>query len=223
MAKAKLSDFSPQPGGMKALAAEMIGTCFLVLAAAGAGSSSGIIGGGGNGAWAAGLSLVVLVLMFGPISGAHFNPAVSIGMTLSGRLPKGKLVPYLVAQFLGALGAGVLLRLALQSPVLGLTTTQMPAWQAIVVEAVLTFWLQWVILAVTEKDVPLLQTGLAIGFAITAAGLWGGHLSGASLNPARTLGPAIAAMDLSQVWIYIIGPIAGAVGAAVVYRWYREL
>lgn len=227
MAKADLKNFSPDMGAPKVLFAEFLGTCLLVLAAAGAGSASGAIGGlmggGGNGAWAAGLTLVVLVLMFGPVSGAHFNPAISIGMMLSGRLSKTRLLPYLVAQFAGALVAGLILRVVLQSSVLGLTTTQMPALAAIAMEAVLTFWLQWVILAVTEKDVPLLQTALAIGFALAAAGHWGGHLSGASLNPARTLGPALAAWDLSQVWIYMIGPVVGAVAAAIVYRWYKEL
>jgi aquaporin Z len=227
MAKAKLSDYSPDAGGGKALFAEMLGTGLLVLAAAGAGSASGAIGGlmggGGNGAWAAGLTLVVLVLLFGPVSGAHFNPAISIGMTLSGRLPKAKLVPYLVAQFIGALAAGLILRVTLQSSVLGLTTTQMPALAAVAVEILITFWLQWVILSMTEKDIPLLQTALGIGLALAAAGHWAGHLSGASMNPFRTLGPAIAAWDLSQVWIYIVGPVIGASAAALVYGWYREL
>jgi MIP family channel proteins len=210
-------------GNPKALFAEFIGTMLLVLAAAGAGSAAGSIPGGGSGAWAAGLTLVVLVFMFGPVSGAHFNPAISIGMTLAGRLPKSKTLAYLGAQFAGALVAGLILRLALNSTTLGLTTTQMPPLAAILIELVLTFWLQWVILAVTEKDVPLLMTGLGIGFALGAAGMWGGHLSGASLNPARTLGPAIAAWDFSQVWIYFIGPIAGSTLAAAVYGWYKGL
>ena len=222
MAK-KLQEYSPDLGAPKVLAAEFIGTLFLVLAAAGAGSVSGNIGGGSGGAWAATLSLVVLVLIFGPVSGGHFNPAISVGMTLSGRLPKSRLLPYVAAQLAGALAAGLILRLVLQSSTLGLTTTFMHPLGAIAIEVLLTFWLQWVILAVTEKDVPLLQTALAIGFALGAAAHWGGNFSGGSLNPARTLGPALAAGDLTRVWIYLIGPVLGAVGAAFVYRWYKDL
>jgi MIP family channel proteins len=208
----------------KALAAEFMGTLFLTLAAAGAGAAAGSIpGSGGGGATAAGLTLMAGVFMFGPISGAHFNPAISIGMTLAGRLPKSRTLPYLVAQVCGALVAGLLLRLALQSTIIGTTGTQMPPLNAVLIEAFLTFWLQWVILAVTEKDTPLVITGLSIGFALMAAGTWGGHLSGASLNPARTLGPAIAAWEFGQVWIYLLGPIAGASAAAGVYSWYKGL
>jgi MIP family channel proteins len=217
------NDFAPDFSDTKALFAEFLGTMLLVLAAAGAGSAAGSIPGGGSGAWAAGLTLVVLVFMFGPVSGAHFNPAISVGMTIAGRLPKSKTLAYLAAQLCGALLAGLILRLALNSTTLGLTTTQMPPLGAILIEAVLTFWLQWVILSVTEKDVPLLMTGLAIGFALGAAGMWGGHLSGASLNPARTLGPAIAAWDFSQVWIYLLGPVVGSSVAAMLYGWYKGL
>ncbi len=222
MAKAQSESFAPDLSGTKALFAEYLGTCLLTLAAAGAGAASGLIPGSGDGVWAGSLTLVVLVLVFGPVSGAHFNPAISIGMTLSGRLPKSKTLAYLGAQFAGALTAGLILRVILQSTTLGLTTSQMPGVAALAIEALLTFWLQWVILASTEKDIPLLQTGLAIGLALGAAGHWGGHFSGASMNPARSLGPAIAAMDFSQIWIYLIGPVVGSSAAALVYGWYRK-
>jgi aquaporin Z len=217
------TDFKGSLENPKALAAEAIGTFFLVLAAAGAGSASGIIGGGGNGAWAAGLTLAILVFMFGPVSGAHFNPAISLGMMISGRLAKNRLAPYIGAQLLGALTAGLLLRVTLDSRVLGLTNTALPGLSALVIEMLLTFTLQWVILSVTEKDVPLLMTGLSIGLILTACGLWAGHLSGASLNPARTLGPAIAAWDFSNVWIYLVGPPLGAALAANAYAKYKSL
>ncbi len=227
MSNPKLKDYSPDLGATKALFAEAMGTCLLVLAAAGAGAATGAIGGlmggGGNGAWGAGLTLVVLVLVFGPVSGAHFNPAVSLGLALNGRFAKSKVVPYVGAQVLGAFVAALFLRVVLSSTVIGQTTTAMPGLAALLLEAVLTFWLVWVILAVTERDVPLLQTALAIGLTIAAAGHWAGHLSGASLNPARSLGPALASFDFSQIWIYLIGPTAGGAGAGLAYNWYKGL
>ena len=223
----KLNEFAPDLGGTKALFAEAMGTALLTLAAAGAGSSfgaiGGLMGGGGNGAWGAGLTLVVLVLVFGPVSGGHFNPAVSLGLGLNGRFPKSRVIPYILAQLTGATIAGLFLRVVLGSTIIGQTTSAMPAIAALIMEAVLTFWLVWVYLAVTEKDVPLLQTALAIGLTIAAAGHWAGHLSGASLNPARSFGPALASMDFSQLWIYLIGPTAGGAGAGVAYNWYKGL
>lgn len=227
MSGSKLNAFSPDLGATKALFAEAMGTCLLTLAAAGAGAATGAIGGlmggGGNGPWGAGLTLVVLVLVFGPVSGAHFNPAVSLGLAFNGRFAKSKVVPYVLAQVIGATVAALFLRVVLGSTVIGQTTTSMPGVSALILEAVLTFWLVWVILAVTEKDVPLLQTALAIGLTIAAAGHWAGHLSGASLNPARSLGPALASMDFSQLWIYLVGPTAGGVGAGLAYNWYKGL
>ena len=223
----KLNEFAPDLGGPKALFAEMMGTALLTLAAAGASSSfgpvGGLMGGGGDGAWGAGLTLMSLVLVFGPVSGAHFNPAVSLGLALNGRFAKSRLIPYLLAQFTGATVAALFLRVLLRSTVIGQTTSAMPGLAALVLEGVLTFWLVWVILAVTEKDIPLLQTGLAIGLTIAAAGHWAGHLSGASLNPARSFGPALASGDFSQLWIYLIGPSLGGAAAGLAYNRYKAL
>ena len=230
MSTSKTNAFAPDLGGTKALFAEMMGTALLTLAAAGAATSSGpvggLMGGGGDGAWAAGLTLVVLVLVFGPVSGAHFNPAVSVGLTLNGRLAKSKLLPYVVAQLIGAVIAAAILRAISGTTLIGQTTSAMPAMfglAPLVLEAVLTFWLVWVILAVTEKDVPLLATALAIGLTISAAGHWAGHLSGASLNPARSFGPALVSMDFSQLWIYLIGPTVGGAAAGLAYNGYKGL
>ncbi len=227
MSASKTNAFSPDFGSPKVLFAECMGTALLTLAAAGAGAATGsiggLMGGGGNGAWGAGLTLVVLVVVFGPVSGAHFNPAVSIGLALNGRFAKSKVVPYIAAQLLGATIAALFLRIVLGSTIIGQTTTSMPGVAALIVEAVLTFWLVWVILAVTEKDVPLLQTALAIGLTIAAAGHWAGHLSGASLNPARSFGPALASMDFSQIWIYLIGPTLGGAASGLAYNAYKGL
>lgn len=227
MALINFDELQPDFGHAQPLFAEALGTAVLVLASAGAGSAFGAVGGlaGGSAslALAPGLSLLALVLLFGGVSQAHFNPAVSLGMALAGRLPKGRLVPYVAAQCAGALGAGLLLRVLLRSSVLGTTTSAMPGLAALMVEALLTFWLVWVYLSVTEKDVPLLNAALALSATLAGAIFWAGHLTGASMNPARSLGPALAAWDFSDLWIYLIGPCVGAAAAALGYRWFKKL
>src|ERR1700722_14632382 len=164
MQNERLKEWMPEHGLTKAMAAEGLGTCVLVLAAAGAGSAFGAFGGivgGAQAALAPGLSLV-----FGPVSQGHFNPAVSLGMALSGRLPKTRVLPYAAAQMSGALGAGLILRILLRSTILGVSSTQMNPFAALLLEALLAFWLMWVYLAVTEKEVPLLNAALALGFTV---------------------------------------------------------
>lgn len=212
--------------GRRALLAEFTGTFFLVLFAAGAGVVGAEVPGsvnGTSGALAPGIVLGVLVLILGPICGAHFNPAVSLGMRLSGRLKAELFAPYVVAQCLGALGAALLLKVLLQPASLGQTSPSMTLYAAWPVEAVLTFLLMTVILSVTEQGVPLLNTALAIGGTVAAAGLWAGALTGASMNPARSLGPALVAWDFSSLWIYLSAPLAGAWAAARVYGWSKDL
>jgi MIP family channel proteins len=227
MALINFDELQPDFGHAQPLFAEALGTAVLVLASAGAGSAFGAVGGlaGGSAslALAPGLSLLALVILFGGVSQAHFNPAVSLGLALAGRLPKGRLVPYMAAQCAGALGAGLVLRVLLRSSVLGTTTSAMPGLAAVMVEALLTFWLVWVYLSVTEKDVPLLHAALALSATLAGAIFWAGHLTGASMNPARSLGPALAAWDFSDLWIYLVGPCLGAAGAALGYRWFKKL
>ncbi len=222
----ELGDYRPDLSGAKALAAEGIGSFVLVLAAAGASSAFKDVGGRMDGlqmAFAPGLALGVLVLLFAPVSLALFNPALTLGMALAGRLPKSRVLPYAGAQCAGALVAGLVLRLLLQSSTLGITTTRMAPLGALLMEALLTAWLLWVYLAMTEKDAPLLQAALALGATLSGALLWAGPFSGASMNPARSLGPALAAFDLSDLWIYLTGPFLGAWGGARAYAWFRAL
>jgi aquaporin Z len=226
MQNERLKEWMPEHGLTKAMAAEGLGTCVLVLAAAGAGSAFGAFGGivgGAQAALAPGLSLVVLMLVFGPVSQGHFNPAVSLGMALSGRLPKTRVLPYAAAQMSGALGAGLILRILLRSTILGVSSTQMNPFAALLLEALLAFWLMWVYLAVTEKEVPLLNAALALGFTVTAAIFWAGPLSSASMNPARSFGPALASWEFSQLWVFLIGPFLGTVAAAWAYQRYQGL
>jgi glycerol uptake facilitator-like aquaporin len=224
--KLKLDDYSPDLGGMKALAAEALGTFGLVLAAAGISSSFGAVAavaGGVQGALAPGFALFTLVLLFGPVSGASFNPAVTLGLVLAGRLPKGRLVPYIVAECAGALAAGLVLRILLRSTVIGITTTQMPGLAAVLLEALATGWLTFAILVVTEKDLPLIAVAGGIGGTLTVLALWVGPLTGGSFNPARSLGPALASLDFSDLWIYLVGPFLGGAAGASVYKWFHGL
>jgi len=226
MNRERLKEWAPQAGAAQPLAAEAIGTAVLVLAAAGAGSAFGAFGGvvgGAQAALAPGLTLVVLMLVFGPVSQGHFNPAVSLGMALAGRFPKTRVLPYAAVQVAGALAAGLVLRVLLRSTVLGVSSTQMNPFAALFLEALLGFWLQWVYLAVTEKDVPPLNAALAIGFTVAAALFWAGPFSSASMNPARSLGPALASWEFSNLWVFLIGPPAGAALAALAYRFYQSL
>lgn len=226
MQKEQLREWMPEHVLTRALAAEALGTAVLVLAAAGAGSAFGAFGGivgGAQAALAPGLTLVVLMLVFGPVSQGHFNPALSLGTALAGRFPKRRVLPYIAAQMAGALVAGLILRVLLRSTILGVNSTQMNPFAALLLEALLTFWLQWVYLAVMEKDVPLLNAALALGFTLAAAIFWAGPLSSASLNPARSLGPALASWEFSSLWIFLLGPMLGAAGAAFAYRRYQSL
>jgi MIP family channel proteins len=226
VAKADLLEWMPDAPPARALIAEALGTAVLVLAAAGAGSAFGAVGGvvgGSQAALAPGLSLAVLMLVFGPVSQGHFNPAVSLGMALAGRLPKPRLLPYVAAQCAGAVGAGLLLRILLRSSVLGLSTTQMNPFAALLLEAVLGFWLMWVYLSVSEKEVPLLNAALALGFTVAASIFWAGPLTSASMNPARSLGPALAAWDFEKLWVFLLGPPLGTALAAIAYGAYAAL
>jgi glycerol uptake facilitator-like aquaporin len=143
--------------------------------------------------------------------------------SLAGRLPKNRLLPYALAQVAGALAAGLILRVLLQSTVLGINSTQMPGLGAVLLEALCTAWLTWSILGLTEKDTPLLATALGIGATLTALGLWAGPLCGGSFNPARSLGPALAAFDFSDLWIYLLGPMLGGAAGAKGYAWFKKL
>jgi len=226
MQRENLKEWMPELGLSRSLFAEAIGTAVFVLAAAGAGSAFGAFGGivgGAQAALAPGFTLVVLMLVFGPVSQGHFNPAVSLGMALAGRFPKNRVLPYAAAQITGALGAGLILRILLRSSVLGVSGTQMNPLAALILEILLTFWLQWVYLSVTEKEVPPLNAALALGFTVAATVFWAGPLSGACMNPARALGPALAAWEFSNVWLFLLGPVLGSALAAFAYGRYQNL
>jgi len=208
-------------------AAEFVGAFALVFVGAGAilaagpAAEPGIVGI----ALAYGLVIAVMVSAVGHISGGHFNPAITLGFLVTGRLAPLLALVYWIAQFAGAIGAAALLRWifaddtegSLGAPVLN------PGIQpeaGLLIEAILTFFLVWVVFATMADPRGTFKSiaGLAIGLTITLDVLMGGTLTGAAMNPARALGPELISNTWDDFWIWYIGPFAGAVIAAVAYE-----
>lgn len=212
---------------MRRLAAELLGTFCLVFAGTGAIIINGVSGGQiGHGGIAAAFGLVVAVMIFavGHISGAHMNPAVTAGFAVGRHFPPTEVLPYWVAQVAGAILASLCLR-ALFGTAHGLGVTQ-PAYvgrfSALVLEAGLTAVLMIVILAVaTDTRAAGSLAAIAIGGTIGLEALVLGPITGASMNPARSLAPALVAGDWTDLWIYIVGPITGALVGVAIYEALR--
>ncbi|MFZ2052026.1 MAG: aquaporin [Solirubrobacteraceae bacterium] len=205
------------------LFAEAFGTFLLVLVAAGA-PVVDVISHGAIGRVAAvsapGLMVMAIILFMGGVSGAHLNPAVTIGFTLRTDFPWRRVPGYVVMQLLGATLACLFLRGVLGN-VAGLGATEpgtgIAGWQAMLIELVLTAGLLSTILGTSSRAQnvgPL--SALAIGGYIALAGLWSSPISGASMNPARSFGPDLARGDFSGFWIYLVGPLAGMLLAVAV-------
>lgn len=219
---------------MKKYVAEFIGTFVLVLFGCGSAAISGGIDGvlGVLGiAFAFGLSIVAMAYSIGNVSGCHINPAVSLGVFLSGKMDAKDFGGYVVAQVLGGLaGAGVLKAIgAMCSPVItGLGTNGYGSASyvglsmagALIVEIILTFVFVLTILGVTSEEKFGNVAGLVIGLTLAFVHILGIPLTGTSVNPARSLGPAIFAGGeaLAQVWVFIVGPLLGAAIAAFVWK-----
>jgi aquaporin Z len=212
---------------MKKLCAEMLGTFGLVFAGTGAiiinQTSGGAITHVGI-ALTFGLIILTMIYTFGDISGAHFNPAVTIGFWAARRLPTRDVAPYIASQCTGALLASGLLRLLFpESRTLGATVPAGSESQSFVLETVLTFFLMLTILSVStgakEKGI---TAGIAIGGVIALEAMFAGPISGASMNPARSLAPALVSMRPAHLWLYIAAPILGACLAMPACRCVRE-
>ena len=208
------------------LFSELLGTFFLVLVAAG----GGILVGKGQIVLAAavvapGLMVMAIILFMGAISGAHLNPAVSLAFALRGDFPWKRVPGYIIIQLLGATLACLFL-LAVFGNIQHLGAT-LPGsgyedWQALLMEVALTAGLVSVILgtASAAQNVGAIAA-LGVGGYIALAGLWSAPVSGTSMNPARSFGPALVSGDFTSYWVYVVGPIAGAliaVGCAYVLR-----
>ena len=205
---------------MRAIAAEFLGTFALVFFGCGA-IANGLPP--TSVALAFGLVIAVMIYAFGHISGAHFNPAVSIAFGIGRHLPWSKVAAYASAQILGATIAAIALRATLGPDAdLGVTQPAGSDIQSFAWEVVLTFFLMVVITAVATDIRAVGQAAaLAIGGTVALGALVGGPISGASMNPARSIGPAIVSGDLAHLWIYIAAPILGASLGTLAYRYER--
>ncbi len=173
-----------------------------------------------------GLIITVMIYAFGHISGAHFNPAVTLAFVLVRHFPVRRLIGYWIAQLLGAILAAACLRLLLGNvDHLGTTlpTGNGGAWQSFGLEALLTFFLMIVIMAMATDTRAVGQAAaLAIGATVALEALFAGPLCGASMNPARSLGPALISGTWAAQWVYLIAPCLGAIAGALLYQWMRE-
>lgn len=214
---------SSTPNLARRVGAEMVGTFALVFAGCGAIVIDELTGGAithlGIGA-TFGLVIMVMVFATGHISGAHFNPAVTLAFASLGRFSWREAPSYIAGQVAAATAAAALLALLFGPAAdLGATAPAGSAAQSLALEVVITFFLMFVIAAVaTDARAAGQLAGVAIGGAVALAAVFAGPISGASMNPARSLGPALAAPALSHAWVYIIGPIAGAALGAWIYR-----
>jgi aquaporin NIP len=200
---------------MKPYLAELLGTFILVFAGTGAIVINDVSGGAISHFGIAvtfGLVVMAMIYTLGDVSGAHLNPAVSFGFWAARRFPARKLLPYVVSQCLGALLASAILRLLFpQHATLGATIPASSILQSLALEILLAFFLMFVIINVSvgakEKGV---IAGIAVGGMVALEALFGGPISGASMNPARSIGPAVVSGNLSALWIYLVAPFAGA-------------
>lgn len=212
--------------------AEVVGTAILVFVgtavAVGALLSRGTAGAPYDSlavALAFGLILAALVSALGHVSGAHLNPAVTVALAATGRFPRNHVLAYVTAQtaggVLGALATWITLGGRSRSVAHLAATYPAPgvgAFHALVVEALITFILVFVVISVaTDERAPAATAGIAVGFALAAGVFAGGPITGGAVNPARTLGPMIVSGKLTDFWLYILGPILGAVSAALLY------
>ena len=216
------------------LIAEGIGTLLFVFIGAGSVVLGSHINGGDAGglvgvALAHGLALAVLISALGPISGGHFNPAVTFGVWITGHIDAARAGMYVLAQLLGAAAGALALRIVFNEASWGPVAIGTPAVDpaigiagAIIVEAILTVVLLLAVFGTAiDRRAPKIG-GLAIGLAVTADVLMGGPLTGAAMNPARWFGPAVASGSFTDWYVWWIGPLVGAAVAALVYRYALE-
>lgn len=202
----------------KNLVAEFVGTFALIFIGAGALA----IGAGGlvGVALAHGLVIVTFAYAYGHISGTHINPAVTLGLLIAGEIEFVAAIGYWIAQFLGGILGAVLLNAVLpEAGDLGVTILGegVTPIQGLVVEIVLTFFLVNTIFNTAVSGKVGNFAGLAIGLTLVLSILMGGPLTRASLNPARTLGPAVVSGNYADIWLYFVGPFIGAILAALLY------
>jgi len=212
---------------MRKLAAELVGTFILVFTGTGAivvnDASAGVVSHVGV-ALTFGLVVLAMIYAVGDVSGAHLNPAVTLGFFAARRFSGRLVTPYIASQCAGAVLATLVLRLLFpEHPTLGATIPSGPALQSFLLEAILTFVLMFVILSVStgpkEKGI---MAGIAVGAVIGLEALFAGPISGASMNPARSLAPALVSLRLDYLWVYLTAPVLGAVAGVAACRCVQE-
>lgn len=167
-----------------------------------------------------GLAVMTMIYSLGDISGAHFNPAVTLGFTLAKKFPIKEVLPYIGSQITGAFIASIFLYFLFPgNQMLGTTVPAGSDLQSFILEIILTFFLMLVILNVAHGSKEQgMFAGLAIGFTIVLDAMFGGPVSGASMNPARSLAPAIISGHFEHLWLYIVAPILGASIAVLIWK-----
>lgn len=208
---------------MKKYYAEFIGTFAMIFCGTGAMTINEVTGGdvthvGIGITW--GLIVMAMIYAFGDISGAHFNPAVSIGFAFANKFPRKEVPKYIIAQTLGAFAASLILWLLFPaSEELGSTIPKITVWRAFVLELLLTFFLMLVIINVStgSKEVGMMS-GIAVGGIILLAALFAGPVTNASMNPARSLAPNIVSGNYTGLWLYMVAPVLGALLAVLSCR-----
>jgi len=208
------------------LLAEFLGTFGLIFAGTGAIIINQVSGGAITHVGIAltfGLVVLAMIYTFGEISGAHLNPAVTLGFVFAGRFPSTNALPYILAQLAGAFSASLTLRaLFPASKILGETLPAGSSAQSFILEFVLTFFLMLVVLNVStgakEKGI---TAGIVVGSVIALEAMFAGPICGASMNPARSFAPAIVSGNLNHLWVYLIAPTLGALAAAPVCKILR--
>jgi len=221
------------------LIVEFIGTFSLIFIGAGA---AAVVGDGvglpGIAAIASahGLTVTVFAFAYGPLSGGHFNPSVTIAVLAAGAMRAGEAAGYIASQLIGGLVGALLLRAVLGGTATGLgtpmlahdlalgnTTLTVTPWAGFVIEAVLAFFLCTVVLSTAIAGRSRNFAPLAIGMTLTLNIIMGGPLTGAAFNPARALGPMVATGNFSDAWLYLVAPIVGAIIAAILHTGVTRL
>ena len=220
---------------MKKPLAEFIGTFTLVLFGCGAAVIAGADGNTGIGiagiSFAFGLALIGMAYGIGPVSGCHINPAVSLGAVAAGRMTMAEAIPYMIAQVAGAITGALVLWIIASGTASYEGGLGANGWgegylgeynimSAFIFEVVATFLFVVVILGSTGKNTPAAMAGLAIGLTLVVIHLVGIKITGVSVNPARSIGPALFAGGgaLGQVWLFIIAPVLGGVAAGILFK-----
>jgi len=220
---------------MKRYMSELIGTMVLVLFGCGSAAIAGTVLGNLGIAMAFGLSIVAMAYVIGDISGCHINPAVSIGMWIDGRMELKDLIMYIIFQCIGAIiGTAILAMLINSAPSLGgymatglgqngfgaASSVGINLYGALITEIILTFVFVFTVLGVTRSEKTGVIAGIVIGLTLAFVHIMGIPLTGTSVNPARSLAPALfmGGVALQQVWVFIVAPIIGAVIAGLAHK-----